>query len=152
MPNNFKTHIRPKAIPHKPPIQTNKRKSKHTLSHEIGKNWATKALKYINGEPKNKGEVHLPVGSESKCKRGSKNPTMDAWGATSLAVSVNKWGSWVRGEFWVKKTQPNPHFYLTHAGYARPGELTLFFLKASLKTGILTSLHALDCVLHAALL
>jgi len=39
-----------------------------------------KALKHINGEPKSKGEVHLLVGSEHKCKRESKKPTMEAWG------------------------------------------------------------------------
>jgi len=53
-----------------------------------------------------------------------------------------------------EENSPQPPFYLTRSGCASPGELTFFFelLKASLKTGILTSLRALDCVLHAALL
>ena len=128
-----------------PPIQTNKRESKHTLSHEIGKNWATKPLKYINGEPKNKGEVHLPVGSESKCKRGSKKPCNGSLGGCLSCYFREQWSSWVRGGVLGEENSPQPPFYLIRAGGARPGELTPSLF-------IFSSLHVLDCVRHAALL
>ena len=71
----FATHLTyihnwPTAIPYNPSIQQIKHESKHELLHKICQTQTTRALRYINGEPKNQGIVHLLVGKNQNTTNG----------------------------------------------------------------------------------